>query len=163
MINEKPDFRKMAETLLRDAGRYAAVEGKNFFKDSFQKEGFTNEAFEPWQKGGKKSGATLMGRGILRDSIEYNIESISRIVFGTDEPYAEIHNNGGIIPITKKARKYFWFMFKETGDTKWKAMALTKKQAFIMPKRQFIGESATLMRDLDKWITEQISTRFKQL
>jgi hypothetical protein len=43
-------------------------------------------------------------------------------------------------------------------------MALTKKDSFrvVIPKRQFIGESATLMGDLDSWIAAEINKRFSK-
>ena len=49
-VNNTPDFLKMAKTLKKDIVRYAAVAGVNFFQDSFQNQGFTNEFFEPWDK-----------------------------------------------------------------------------------------------------------------
>lgn len=51
---------------------------------------------------------------------------------GSKVPYAEIHEKGGTThpTITPKSRGYFWHVYMETGDDKWKAMALTKKDAF---------------------------------
>lgn len=162
-INKAPDFLKMATTLKKDAVSYAAVKGEIFFKESFENQGFTDENFEEWDKNANNTGKILIGTNNLFNSVQVFEKSFNRIVFGSDAEYAEIHNNGGVIPITKKARKFFWFMFRETGETKWKAMALTKKQAFVIPKRQFIGESATLLRDYDKWLKEEIQKRFKLL
>lgn len=162
-INDTPDFLKMAQTLKKDVVRYAAREGKNFFVESFHNTGFTDKNFEAWDSSANNTGKVLTQSADLRDSVDVFERSFKRIVFGSDSVYAEIHNNGGVIPITKKSRKFFWAMFKETGETKWKAMALTKKQAFKIPKRQFIGESATLLQNYDQWLKEQIEIRFKQL
>lgn len=169
-INKIPDFLGMATQLKKDAVRYAAVEGINFFQDSFYNQGFTDEGFEPWQQRkndidpGRK---ILIKSAFLMQSIQVFDKSEKRIVFGSDAEHAEIHNNGGIvkIPITQKSRKYFWLMFKVTGNSMWKALALTKKESITItiPKRQFIGESATFMRQLDEWVKNEILKRFKQL
>lgn len=169
-INNTPDFLGMAKQLKKDAVRYAAVEGVNFFQDSFYNQGFTNEAFEPWDKRkndldpGRK---ILIKTSFLMQSIQVFDKSDKRIVFGSDAEHAAINNDGGTvkIPITQKSRKYFWVMFKVTGNGMWKALALTKKQAITItiPKRQFLGESATFMNQLDNWIKHEILKRFKNL
>lgn len=169
-INQTPDFLKMASTLKKDLVRYISISGVNFFQDSFQNQGFTDEVFEAW---GKRKNDVDPGRKVLVKS-SYLLNSIQvfdanekRITFGSDAEYAEIHNNGGSIKIsiTPKARRYFWFMFKVTENFMWKALALTKKQtiSITIPKRQFIGESASYLRQLDSWVITEILKRFKQL
>lgn len=163
-----PDFRRMAETLKADAVRFAARTGVNFFQDAFINQGFTDEVFEPWPKRkddfdpGRK---ILVKSAALMNSIRVFEQSQDRIVFGSDEEHAPIHNDGGTISIrvTDRSRKFFWAMFKATGNTMFKAMALTKKSSFtvIIPKRQFIGESATLMGNLDEWLRGELQKRFK--
>jgi phage gpG-like protein len=169
-INKTPDFLKMAEQLKRDAVRFAAVEGVNFFQDSFYNQGFTNEGFEPWpeRKNNIDPGRKILIKSsFLMQSVQVFDKSEKRIVFGSDAEYASIHNEGGTvkIPITQKARKYFWFMFKVSGNTMWKALALTKKTdiTITIPKRQFLGESATFMAQLDNWIINEIQKRFKTI
>ena len=169
-INQTPDFLKMAAGLKKDAVRYASVTGVNFFQDSFQNQGFTDVAFEAWDKKANDidpEGKVLIKSSFLLNSIQVFDANEKRITFGSDAEYAEIHNNGGIvkITITESSRKYFWFMFKATGNFMWKAMALTKKTSFSIkiPKRQFIGESATLMNDYDSWLKTEILKRFKNL
>ena len=169
-INNIPDFLGMATQLKKDAVRYAAVEGVNFFQDSFQNQGFTNQGFEAWpqRKNDVDPGRKILIKSaFLMQSIQVFDKNEKRIVFGSDAEYAGIHNEGGIvkIPITQKSRKYFWVMFKVTGNTMWKALALTKKESITItiPKRQFIGESVTFMNQLDNWIIKEIQKRFKQL
>jgi hypothetical protein len=63
-------------------------------------------------------------------------------------PHANIHQEGGTIPahtitITEKMRAFFWFMYYETKDTMYRAMALTKKTSFHikavkMPQRPYL-------------------------
>lgn len=61
---------------------------------------------------------------------------------GEGLPYARIQQEGGFvnIPITAKSRKFFWVMFFNTGDEKWKWMALTKRSVYIMhiPPRPYM-------------------------
>lgn len=169
-INDTPDFVKMGAQLKKNAVRFAGVTGVEFFKDSFQNQGFTDVGYEAWElrkddpDPGRK---VLVQSAYLMNSIEVFDANDKRIVFGSDAEYAEIHNNGGIvkIPITKKSRKYFWFMFSATNNTMWKALALTKKQSITMkmPQRKFLGESATLMGNFDTWLKKEIITKFKHL
>lgn len=169
-INNTPDFLLMSWKLKSDLKRYASVAGVNFFKDSFLNQGFTNEALEPWaqRKNDLDPGRKILIKSaFLMNSIQVFSASKKRIVFGSDAEYAAIHNEGGVvkIPITTKSRKYFWVMFKVTGNSMWKAMALTKKQAITItiPKRQFIGESKTFMNQINEWVINEIQKRFKQL
>lgn len=169
-INDTPDFIGMGKLIKKDAVRYASAEGVNFFQDSIYNQGFTNEAFEPYaaRKNDLDPGRKILIKtAFLLNSIQVFDKNENRIVFGSDAEYAAIHNDGGVvkIPITKKSRKYFWVMFMATNNGMWKALALTKKQSITItiPKRQFIGESATFMGQLNDWVINEIQKRFKQL
>lgn len=169
-INDTPDFLKMARSLKKDVVRYAAVAGVNFFQDSFQKQGFTDVNYQAWEKRkndldpGRK---ILVQSSYLMNSIQVFDKNEQRITFGSDAEHAEIHNNGGTIQITitPKAKRYFWYMFMATKNSMWKALALTKKTSITIkiPKRQFIGESATFLSELDVWFKAEIQKRFKNL
>lgn len=167
-VNRFPDFQRMSADLLRDARIYAEKEGVDFFVSSFDNEGFTDSGYEPWQK--RKEAIpykVLQQTAYLKNSVQVMQSNPNRIVYGSDAEYGEIHNEGGtvVITVTPKSRKFFWFMFKATGLNKWKAMALTKKStlSFVMPQRQFIGESITFMNQLDNWVINEIQKRFKTL
>lgn len=125
-------------------------EALNFFIDSFNSQGFTDQAYAPWQKSLKDNGATLVLSGQLRNSL--HVENITSSSFSivSNLPYSEIHNSGGILMITDKMRDYFYAMYKKTDDEKWLALFLySKKNSYItIPKRQFMGESAVLLREL---------------
>ena len=166
--NTTPDFNGIAKSLKKDMRRYAKVKAVNFFQDSFKNQGFTDGSLEAWEQ---RKGDVDLGRKILvkssalMNSIRVMSSNQKQIVFGSNEEHAEIHNEGGTmtIRITKKSRKYFWYMYKATGREMWKWMALSKKQTMTItiPKRQFIGESKTLMKDLENWTIQQIEKRFK--
>lgn len=51
--------------------------------------------------------------------------------------YAAIQNFGGRIPVTGKMKSYFWAKYKETGDSKYKYMALTKKTHFVIEAKHY--------------------------
>jgi hypothetical protein len=169
-INTTPNFSRMAKALKKDVVRFASVSGIDFFQSSFDKQGFTDESFEPWEKRqndldpGRK---ILVQSAYLMNSIDVFDASEQRITFASDAEHAEIHNNGGTIriTITDKARRYFWYMFMATKNNMWKALALTKKTSITItiPKRQFMGESKTFMNELDVWFKAEIQKRFKQL
>lgn len=167
-VNDIPDFEGIAAKLKIDLVRYASRAGVNHFTDSFYNEGFTNKTFEAWQprKDNVDPGRKILVKSAgLLNSIVVITANDQLIEIGSGEAHAEIHNNGGTIriPITKKSRKYFWYMFKKTGADMWKGLALTKKTELTVhiPQRQFIGESAVLMQQLDDWVVREINKRFK--
>ena len=74
----------------------------------------------------------LIGPGSnLMNSIRISEASVKRVVIGTDLPYAQVHNEGGMIKI------------------------FGKKQVKL-PKRQFIGESRELMEELQKVLMDRV-------
>ena len=78
-----------------------------------------------------------------------------------DEDYAEIHNEGGKITITRSQQKYFWAMWYKTKKDYWKYLALKKVGSYIeIPKRQFIGDDdIKLLEDIKDMIIYQIKTK----
>ena len=161
--NQIPDFEGAAERLLKNLPQEVAEMAKGFFKDSFHKEGFTDNSFIAWAK--RKDTALhkiLSNTHALRDSITIVSATMKRIEVeaGKGIPYAAIHNTGGtiVIRVTEKAKRYFWFMFKKTEDIKWKYMALTKKETLtiVIPQRQYIGESQQLLKNIDSLIISRI-------
>lgn len=166
-FEEAPDFNATGEKLVTDAIKYASIKGVNFFKASFDKEGFTDKSFQKWEgrAGDLDPGRRLLTKsGVLADSPDVEING-KKLTFFSNEEYADIHNNGGTINIrvTEASRKYFWYMFYKTKKQFWKNMALTKKDMFTVniPKRQFLGPSETLMANLDEWLLKTILKRFK--
>ncbi len=167
-INEIPDFLSIAKKLKKNAVIIAKKEGVDWFVNSFENEGFTNTSLEKWESRKTQADYKLLQvTAYLKNSIQVFSANSKKIVFGSDAQYAEIHNEGGTISVsvTKKSRKFFWYMYKKTGETHWKWMALSKKDKMTIriPKRQFIGESKGLMNSLDQKISKQIKTLFKQL
>lgn len=164
-----PNFSALAKEIVKDAIIIAEKEAVNFFKESFFNQGFTDTSFQQWesrkQPDYRPGGAILTSSGHLRDSIEVADKTNNSLTIGSYAQYAKIHNEGGTlnIPITKKSRKYFWYMYKQTNNEKWKWMALSKKNHILLkfPKRQFIGHSATLMKILDEELKKHIEKQYK--
>lgn len=161
-----PDFELMAKELFKDMPDLVAIHALNFFKESFYKQGFTDNSFEKWQdRKVADSRAILTQTTNLRESMRIIQSDSTKIEIGTSLPYAQIHNDGGVISIqvTPKSRRYFWFMFKATKKPMWRAMALTKKDrlSIKMPKRQFIGDSQALNGQIDSMIANQIIRALK--
>ena len=177
------NFGYAKDNLLRDTARMAAIESVKFFKNSFVKGGFIDTSLKQWA--GKQSplgGKKLMyGTGALMQSIQKTEETAQRVVVSSDTPYSSLHNDGGIITVTAQMKKFWWAQYyKFAGKTKTtgrgrqsnsagnrrlnakaeycKRMALMKVGSKIkIPQRQFIGESQTLMAELDRQLHTKIA------
>lgn len=114
-----------------------------------------------------------VGTGFLRSNIRNSpaviIGNKVAMTVGTQVKYAPIHEFGGTTQpkVTKKARRFFWYKFSETGDAKWRAMALTKKMNFVIriKKRPFLMPSfqdniPSLKQDLSLSVQSSIAGLF---
>lgn len=183
--NKPPDFSLQAKKLIKSRPRMVAVESAKFFKECFVKGGFTDTAFQGWRArvsplGGKK---ILIGKDNtmnLMQSIRTLEESEQRVRTGTDLIYAEIHNDGGLITVTDKMKRFWWAKYYEfAGNIKrnkdgkasqsarnrlindkanyCKLMALMKPGSKIeIPRRRFIGESKVLLNQFEGWFASEI-------
>lgn len=142
--------------LRRKLPRMYGIEAVNLFKKNFDKEGFVygkRGGIRKWKATKHKTGRKVLTKTRrLRKGIHVKIVAANRVVVSVDKSiaYAEVHNFGGEIPITPKMRRYFWAMFKKTGDNYYKGLALTKKQTFKIPKRMYIGKTDAMKPLLDK-------------
>ena len=169
-VNQTPDFVKMAAIVMDELAIEVGDYAQRFFKNSFKDQGFTDLSFIPWVKRlDNEPHLILMKSGALEDSIKITEATKNKVEITAGEglPYASIHNTGGNIQVkvTPKMRKFFWHMYNTTGQSKWKNMALTKKESFPIniPQRQYIGESATLMKDIDEIIIWKIQNVQQQI
>ena len=182
--NDIPDFEKMAEELLKGLPMEVAELALNHFDRSFIDQGFTDTSFIAWPKRLDDqtfglSHPLLNKSGALQGSLMIKAATMKRVevAAGDNLRYAAIHNNGGTIrvTVTPKMRKFFWFVFTSLTKhyasgaeppphiLKWKHMALTKKDTITIKvaKRQFIGQSEKLLKDVDQLIVNKILTAFK--
>lgn len=161
--NKLPNFEKMAKDFIKEVSPHIAEKAKGFFKGSFIKEGFTDYAFIAWPKRKDTLPHKVLTKSqALRDSIVIKEASRKRVVIeaGQGIPYASIHNTGGTIsvPVTEKSRRFFWYMYMQTKEERWKWMALTKKDRLSvrMPQRKFIGKSQMLNKQIQQFMVEQM-------
>lgn len=113
----------------------------NFFKKGFINEGFTNNGLHKWKevkrrqnpkiKGAAASRKILTGKtGDLGRSIKFKNAGKGTIIILGDSPYAAVHNEG---------------------------LKAGRGKGFIMPKRQFIGESEELNKEIDNKLNLKIT------
>jgi phage gpG-like protein len=167
----KRKIQQAMKMIENDVPEIIGVEGINHFKDSFQNEGFTDKNLEKWKsrktkRMSRNDQKVLSDSGELADSIEYRIEG-NAVVFFTDKPYAQIHNEGGTITVTDQMRRFFWAKHYEASEAEqedianqWLGMALS--ETLKIEKRQFIGDSAQLFLKIDAKVIRELDKIFKQ-
>ena len=161
-------LQKMKSTLPTVLGKRI----KNFTLEAFRKQGFTDSGFTKWKprKKNKDAGrAILVKTGKLRRSIKVSRANWTRVVVGSyGVAYAQIHNEGGEI---SKSASSTVIHFKRVDElrkmgkngklTSFMGSKFSKKRgshfaqkvsigahSINMPKRQFIGRSQRLEREL---------------
>lgn len=168
--------RKIFRSILKDI----KVELGDEFDQNFEREAFFSEAWQRRKSPTRPGGHILVDSGDLRRSITSEIKE-SSIVFRSDLPYAEIHNEGGEIVVTDKMKKFFWYKYysatgsfgrKKDGSLRndkknrqltseadfWKAMALMKKGSTIkIPQRKFLGTSPEVEAAVRQIIEENLN------
>ena len=88
----------------KDVPVVIGVEAVKHFKQNFENEGFDGNKWAARKtiRTGSTNGQKILGKsGELSESIDYKIEG-GTITIYSDKPYAEIHNEGGIITVTPK-------------------------------------------------------------
>lgn len=130
----KPQLNKLVEG--------AGVLAVNHFTNSFREQGFTDETKESWQprkraERGRSKGnrAILVKSGRLRRSLRSRRLGNLAVKISTDVPYARVHNNG-----------------ERSG----------RGRGFKMPKRQFIGYSGKLNRQIIAFLDKNIKRQFNK-
>lgn len=129
-------------------------------QSSFLKGGFTNQAFQRWEprKGGNNGRAVLVKSGALSRSLRMRITQ-TRITIGTNIPYAEIHNEGGVVSGVVKVRQHTR-RIKQVGKrrrTRVNVRAHTRKMNTAIPRRQFMGPSKIADNQVVDLIEKQLS------
>lgn len=136
-----PDFSKLQLDLNGFMRKLPALIGNtaaNFYKDSWNREGYIDQGIARWPKRKHTNGKprrTLVKTGRLRRSIRYRTSG-TRIMIFTDVPYAEVHNEGGHVS-AKQTVKAHTRRNKKNGNNI-KVASHTRQVNFTMPKRQFM-------------------------
>lgn len=170
-----PVLQKRFDAFKKALPAKVANKARNFFVDSFRRQGFLGSSgLEAWPArkaaDNGKSRGILVQTGALRRSMmaTHTINTAKVAVVGPAKRYAGIHNNGGevknkggqpymVLPANKvstgirrrfprKGDKVIVFLKKRPSYGK--NVRFTKPFTFTMPKRQFIGNSTVLDRQL---------------
>lgn len=96
---------------LKDIGTKIGEE----FDRNFEREAFFNEHWARRKYNDDESRGLLTRTGALRRSIKTETTGHS-VVFSSDLPYAAIHNEGGAITVTRKMKRYFWYLYRQLTD-----------------------------------------------
>jgi phage gpG-like protein len=174
----------MSDELLKDILTDIKVKLSDEFDQNFQRKAFFDQPW-PQRMHAYPRGSLMVVTQRLRRSFRGSI-SRNSVSWRSDAPYASLHNNGGKIPITPKMRSFFWAMYyKNAGKMTtlksgkaskskrnvalsteaqfYKNMALTKKDAFVVPQRRIIGDHPkvkTIVQDVaNRAIKEYVETK----
>jgi len=148
----------------------AAIEAVNFSKERFVQKNWVSNSRTPWKPRKRKDRGSLMNKsGRLKRSIRKLSYTRNSVKIGTDVPYAQIHNDGGTINktvnIKSHTRKVTKSMRSERTGRKFKkrissgstvVKAHTRRINTTYPERKFLGESALLMRRIERLTQREI-------
>lgn len=89
-----------------------SIELKEEFDRNFEREAFFNERWARRKYNDDETRGLLTRIGDLRRSIREGVTTTDHsVIFGSDLQYASIHNEGGIITVTARMKKYFWYRY----------------------------------------------------
>jgi phage gpG-like protein len=151
--------------ILNNAPRAVGQIAVNHYKDNFRKQGFDDNGVQPWKprKNDKDTGrGILIGKqsGKLRDSIQVVNTSPRKVILGANVPYARVHNQGNVYNIRAhhRANKHTgWASNRTSKLVVLKGRSQVKAHTMRMPRRQFMGASASLYRKFGVWFNGQVS------
>jgi len=167
------DFRRRMDAVSKAYDRMpneiAAIAVK-FSKDRFRDQAWLDNTRQPWKQrassrpGKRRSQTLLVDKGRLKRSIRKISASPSRVVIGTDVPYAQIHNEGGTIKSVVTVREHDIKPYRRKAYTRHRAgrsesikaqnirghsvKTHQRKMNTKIPARPFIGQSEALERQL---------------
>ena len=130
------DLQRRINLLIKETLKDIKVEALDEFDRNFEREAFFNDKWARRKYNDDESRGLLVQTGNLRRSITGRITSRDSVVIETTEPYAQIHNEGGTITVTRKMKKYFWWKYITiTGSKQMKAgIPVTYSERFSRKK-----------------------------
>jgi phage gpG-like protein len=156
----------------------------NFSKERFREQAWLDTTKEPWKqrksrRAGKKRSQTLLyGTGRLKRSIRKISADSDKVIIGTDVPYAEIHNNGGVIHGDVKVKSHMVSAHKVKSFSRTRkgrsesvsehtvkshmVKSYNRKMNTKIPARPFIGASYTLNRRIYLLAASRFAKALKQ-
>lgn len=187
-MKETADFDLKVERVanaLRGIPRRAGTLAVNFSKERFRAQNWVDNITEPWKprsaktwrkKAERPGRAILVKRGRLRRSIRVISISATRIVIGTDVPYAQAHNDGFRGAVKQMVKKHTRRRYGRISSTNLDTRKTSSRRGVVgeitvkehertinqnIPRRRFLGSSAVLKSQLERMITVEIIRAFK--
>jgi phage gpG-like protein len=170
------DLKKVIQKLPRQFGAEVVLYTmQNFRTQSWQGDTWKRRKSDNGVNRKGKGRAILVKSGRLKRSIRVTEASATRVVIGSDVPYAQIHNEGFNGPQSVKGftrnvtrRKLTKMYHEDTGaaeHVRIKYNSEEKVKAFVrrmkMPRRQFLGDSPYLRRNLTRIATAEFNRTLK--
>jgi phage gpG-like protein len=156
--------------LYRKFPEMAAIEAVNFSKERFVRKNWVDKSVTAWkkrkpspewhseeQKKAASRGSLMVKSGRLKRSIRKIKVTRNSVTIGTDVPYAEAHNEGAVINQSITVKKH---SRKRKGRTE-TVKAHRRKRKITLPERRFIGESALLLRRIERLVQREINDILK--
>ena len=161
---------KRLSQLYRKFPEMAAIEAVNFSKERFVRKNWVDKTVTAWkarkpspewhseaQKKAAARGSLMVKSGRLKRSIRKIKVTRNSVTIGTDVPYAEPHNEGAVINQTINVRTH---SRKRKGRSE-TVKAHRRKRKITLPERRFIGESALLLRRVERMVQREINDILK--
>lgn len=168
-----PDFLQKLNRLSKLYKKFpqlAGIEAENFSKERFVRKNWVDKTAIPWKKNAtppdwvpekwrKKGGSLMIGKGSgkLKRSVRRIAVTRNSVTIGTNMPYAQIHNEGGAITQNLQIKAHSRKRKGRNEDVK----AHSRKREIKIPQRQFIGESAVLLRRIERLVQREINEILK--
>jgi len=156
----------------KDSLKEMAKESIKHFEESFNKEGFTNEngTRRRWKKRvytiGRKNRKTLEMTGRMSKAFTSKITQNKAFIVNNAE-YSGYHNEGAESTVTAKQIAYFEFRAQSairSDDQRFWSNIASKRvgSKIILPQRQFMGESKTLVNKHLRTISRVLNSKIKK-
>lgn len=147
----------------------------NFSKERFVQKNWIDRNRVAWKERKRPArGSILVRTGRLKRSIRKISQGNYYVYIGTDDPKAQIHNEGGQINKTVNVRAHTRRMSPQrTRDSRGRYQqsrsggtmnikAHTRRMNINMPKRQFLGESAILNRRIERFLSRELDNEISR-
>lgn len=156
--------------LYRKFPELAAIEAVNFSKERFVRKNWVDKTVTAWkprkpspewhseeQKKAAARGSLMVKSGRLKRSIRKIKVTRNSVTIGTDVPYAEPHNEGAVINQSINIRAHN----RKRKGREYSVKAHRRKRKITLPERRFIGESAILLRRVERLVQREINEILK--
>ena len=168
-------------TAIRQLPAQLGAEAVRYSMQRFREQGWDGAPWRSRKPGSKNNNgrALLVQSGRLRRSIRITGKTTNSVTIGSDVPYARIHNEGfngteNVRSFTRNrytSSKIGTGKLTKTGKERMQTVktitSTSKVKAFMrrmrMPRRQFMGSSPYLIRNLNRIVTARFNTITKSI